>query len=152
MCKPEMQPDAEHTTNSIPHGIAVCTLLLALQACSLGANQALLESEPQIITSSVTRPVKADGIDSSDAEAIKSAVANAVPQKAPDLSLAWSNPDTGNHGTIMAIEKYVGSHGQQCKKFRTTVDSFKGVSLYNGEACEVASDSWVLSWFLREEG
>ena len=65
--------------------------------------------------------------------------------------LAWSNPETGNSGTITAIDKFIGNHGQSCKKFRTTVDSFMGISLYNGETCELKPGFWVLSWFIREE-
>jgi surface antigen len=64
--------------------------------------------------------------------------------------LAWSNPDTGNHGTIMAINKFVGNEGQSCKKFQTTVDSFTGISIYNGEACELRHGTWVLSRFMRD--
>lgn len=105
--------------------------------------------EPQVITSSVTKPMKAEGIDSTDAEMIKSLVANAGTEPESNV-LAWSNPDTGNRGTIMAIDKFVGGHGQNCKKFRTTVDSFTGISVYNGETCEMKQGSWVLSWFTRD--
>lgn len=127
-----------------------CLLAVGVSACSLNANMASLESEPAIITSSITKPVEAEGIDSTDAELIKNVVAEAETAGPSESALAWSNPDTGNRGTIMAINKFVGSHGQKCKKFQTTVDSFMGISLYNGETCELRKGFWVLSWFLRE--
>ena len=129
---------------------ALISMVLPLQACSL-SRTAQLESEPALITSSITKPVAAEGIDSTDAEVIKSVVADAESAAAQSSVLAWSNPDTGNSGTIRAIDKFVGSHGQKCKKFQTTVDSFMGISLYNGETCELRQGFWVLSWFLREE-
>lgn len=124
-----------------------CAAVMTLSACSLNSGMASLESEPTIITSSVTKPVKAEGIDSTDAELIKDAVA----ESDDGNMLAWSNPDTGNRGTIMAIDKFVGGHGQKCKKFQTTVDSFMGISMYNGETCELRKGFWVLSWFLRDK-
>ncbi len=111
-----------------------------------------MESDSQIITASINKSVKAEGIDSTDAELIKTTVIKSEPASRPTDLLAWSNPDTGNRGTIKAIEKFVDSRGQQCKKFQTTVDSFMGVSLYNGETCELKTGFWVLSLFVRENG
>lgn len=136
---------------SAPRGFFKMALALALAmplgACSL-SRTAALEDERTLVTSSITKPVAAEGIDSTDVEVIKNTVATADFAMAPEL--AWSNPDTGSRGTIKAIDKFVGSHGQKCKKFQTTVDSFTGISLYNGETCEARQDSWVLSWFTRE--
>ncbi len=136
---------------SIALNIAVaCFLSTQISGCSL-SRTAALESEPALITSSITKPIAAEGIDSTDAEVIKSLVAQADQEPAGSPELAWSNPDTGNRGTIMAIDKFVGSHGQKCKKFQTTVDNFMGISLYNGETCELRAGFWVLSWFLRND-
>jgi len=86
-------------------------------------------------------------IETADAEIIKSAVAASESTNI----LAWQNPETGNKGTITAIDKFTGSHGQKCKKFQTTVDTFMGISLYNGETCELKKGFWVLSWFLKDQ-
>ena len=61
--------------------------------------------------------------------------------------LAWSNPQTGSTGTIVAIDKFMGKHGQQCRGFKTSVDTFMGIAFYNGEACQISPGEWVLSWF-----
>ena len=130
-------------------GLAM-TAALGVGACSLSHVARGLDSDSALVTSSIAKPVKAEGIDSTDAELIKNLVASA--DKTQQLhALAWSSPDTGNSGTIMAIDKFIGSHGQKCKKFETTVDSFMGISLYDGETCELRAGFWVLSWFIRKE-
>lgn len=129
----------------------VAAVLLLPAACSMQKTLAL-DSEPAVITSSVTKPVQPEGIDSTDAELIKTVVAESEFAGPTENSLAWSNPDTGSRGTIMAIDKFVGSHGQKCKKFQTTVDTFMGISLYDGETCELRKGFWVLSWFTRKNG
>ena len=128
---------------------AILAIIASLSACTVN-NTVSLDSEPEIITSSISEPVKAEGIDTTDTDIIKTVVAGAENIEPPSNVLAWSNPDTGNHGTIVAIDKFVGSHGQKCKKFQTTVDSFMGISIYNGETCEMRKGFWVLSWFNRD--
>lgn len=126
----------------------VSVALMALSACSVSSTTSELPTEDQIITGSITKPVQPEGIETADAEIIKSVVA----QSDQTNVLAWQNPETGNKGTITAIDKFTGSHGQKCKKFQTTVDTFMGISLYNGETCELKKGFWVLSWFLKEQG
>ncbi len=120
---------------------------VALSACSVSSSLGETPTEDQIITGSVTKPVQPEGIETADAEIIKSVV---VESETSNM-LAWQNPDTGNKGTITAIDKFIGSHGQKCKKFQTTVDTFMGISLYNGETCELKKGFWVLSWFLKDQ-
>jgi surface antigen len=122
---------------------------LGLEACTLSKAVAL-NDEPDIVTASIVVPAKADGIDTTDTDIIKTVVAGAEEAKPPSNMLAWSNPDTGNHGTIMAINKFIGNEGQNCKNFQTTVDSFTGISIYNGETCELRKGTWVLSRFMRD--
>ena len=132
-------------------GCVVLSMLSTMSGCSVGTSLSSIESEPEIITGSITKPIKIEGIDPTDAEAIKLIVAEAQKQPEPSNLLAWNNPETGNSGTITAIDDYIGTHGQSCKKFRTTVDSFMGISLYNGETCELKKGFWVLSWFIRDK-
>lgn len=128
---------------------ALAIVVSGMSACSVSKNLATGDDNG-LVTASITKPIEAEGIDSSDAELIKDVVVHAETESSPATALAWSNPDTGNKGTIMAIDKFIGSHGQKCKKFQTSVDTFMGVSIYKGETCELREDSWVLSWFLRE--
>lgn len=137
--------------NNVFNKTFICLMALSLSGCAVGKTMSALDSDPEIITGSVTEPVKAEGIDPTDAEAIKLTVVDAENTNAQSNLLAWSNPETGNSGTITAIDRYIGTHGQSCKKFRTTVDSFMGISLYNGETCELKKGFWVLSWFIRDK-
>lgn len=133
--------------NRAGKAIAISATCIALSACSISSNLSETSTEDQIITGSVTKPVQPEGIETADAEIIKSAVAESETSNV----LAWQNPETGNKGTITAIDKFTGSHGQKCKKFQTTVDTFMGISLYNGETCELKKGFWVLSWFLKDQ-
>ncbi len=127
---------------------ALPVLLLALPACSMTNNVSSINTADKVLASSVSEAaVKKEGIASTDAELIKTVVAKSENSN----TLAWQNPDTGNTGTITAINEFVGDKGQQCKKFQTTVTSFMGISLYNGETCELRKGFWVLSWFLKQE-
>ena len=126
---------------------AIIAAALVVTSCSTTSKSVSLLDENKIVTGSVAKPTKSDGVQGTDAELIKTVVVENAKPKTSEL--AWNNPDTGNSGTIVAIDKFIGSHGQQCKKFQTTVDSFMGISLYDGETCEVKRGLWVLSWFAR---
>jgi len=133
--------------NRIAQAIALSFAIAALSACSVSSGLGSIDTQDEIVTRSVTKPAETEGIGAADAEIIKTAVADADDTKL----LAWQNPETGNKGTITAIDEFVGSHGQQCKKFQTTVTTFMGISLYNGETCELKKGFWVLSWFLKAD-
>lgn len=130
--------------------VAVGIACVALSACSVSSTTQSISQADQLVETSVTKNVEPQGVASTDAELIKAVVAKA-PENGSSNLLAWSNPETGSKGTITAIDKYTGSHGQRCKKFQTTVQTFMGISLYNGETCELRKGFWVLSWFLRED-
>ncbi len=128
--------------------LAALLLSLTVSACSItGPNPAGLESDAKLITSSVTKPAKPAGVASTDAEVIKIAVAEAELRKNVSTFLAWTNPATGSSGTIMAIDRFMGKHGQKCRGFKTTVKTFMGIAFYNGETCQISPSEWVLSWF-----
>ena len=121
-----------------------------LSGCSITNATQSLGTDTSVITSSIEQPVATEGVADTDAEFIKQAVAQTNEAVSQSNLLAWSNPETGNQGTITAIDDFFGKDGQSCKKFRTTIDSFMGISLYNGETCELKKGFWVLSWFIRD--
>lgn len=135
------------SVNRVAKQFLIVSACLVTSACSVSNTLDQTNTQDTIVTSSVSKPIKTEGINSTDAELIKTVVADSSQIE----TLAWQNPDTGNKGTITAIDAFVGSHGQQCKKFQTTVDTFMGISLYNGETCELRKGFWVLSWFLRQD-
>ncbi len=54
---------------------------------------------------------------------------------APEDSVAWTNPTTGNSGSISAIDRST-SDSTGCVGFRTTANTIAGVRLYAGTACK----------------
>lgn len=123
------------------------TLILGLSGCAVAGNSLPeLADSDALVTNSVAEKAKPEGIAQTDAELIKTTVANAKnPSKS--LKLAWANPETGTSGTILAIDKFMGKHGQRCRGFKTSVANFMGIALYDGEACQITPEKWVLSWF-----
>lgn len=127
------------------HGIALALFVLGASGCAINGNSLTqVASGEQLVTSSVAKNSKPEGIEATDAELIKTTVAQASNEATP---LAWRNPETGASGAIVAIDNFQGKHGQKCRGFKTTVASFMGISYYNGEACQISGKNWVLSWF-----
>ena len=136
------------TPTTIVRSASIMILCGTMAACSVsGPKTALLESDASLITGSVSKPAKLTGIESTDTEVIKSTVAKATLKSSTSVALAWVNPDTGSSGTITAIDRFFGKHGQKCRGFKTTVSTFMGVAFYNGETCQISPTEWVLSWF-----
>ncbi len=134
-------------------GKVAAALFLAalLSGCAVGRPIDKLAADSSLTTGSTQISADASGLDPTDAEAIKLTVADADMETSQSNLLAWSNPETGSSGTITAIDQFVGNEGQSCKKFRTTVDSFMGIALYEGETCELKKGFWVFSWFIRDK-
>lgn len=77
-----------------------------------------------------------------DSEAIRRVVETAVPSGG--AALAWSNPATGNSGTITELVATRGVDGGACRDFRATVATIAGVGLYAGRACRSHLGLWDL--------
>lgn len=123
------------------------SVLVAASGCSVtGPVAPETASTDSIVTDSVVAQAKPQGVEKTDAEIIKTTVA-ASSGKTAATPLAWSNPQTGSSGAIVAIDQFMGKHGQTCRGFKTTVATFMGIAFYDGEACQISPGEWVLSWF-----
>lgn len=132
-------------------GTLLAGAVLLAQGCALnGQTEPDLITTQSVITNSVVAQTKPKGVDDTDAAIIKSAVASADVASSVQ-PLAWQNPETGASGTIIAIDKFLGKHGQRCRGFKTSVDTFMGIAFYDGEACQITPGQWVLSWFKPSE-
>ena len=120
---------------------------LLVTGCAVGGNSLPeLASSKELVTDSIVKKTKTEGVNETDAAVIKQTVASAnIGSKVKPL--AWQNPETGSSGTIVAIDKFMGQHGQKCRGFKTSVDTFMGIAFYDGEACQISPGEWVLSWF-----
>ena len=119
--------------------------------CAVNQGVEEVASPDVLVTESVAQANRPGGVSETDARVITDTVAKA-PAGAPVRPLAWSNPSTGSSGTIMAIDAFLGKHGQSCKGFKTSVSSFMGIALYDGEACQISPGEWVLSFFRSSDG
>lgn len=131
----------------------LCALAFVVvsSGCALnGTSGPELTSNDKIVEGSVVAATRSEGVTPTDAEVIKTAVAGAT-DDGEVKALAWANPETGSSGTIVAIDEFMGKHGQSCRGFKTSVDTFMGIAFYNGEACQISPGEWVLSWFKPTE-
>ncbi|MFD0915954.1 RT0821/Lpp0805 family surface protein [Pseudahrensia aquimaris] len=136
----------------IPLFFAASLGVLSSSGCAIKGTDDLaadLVPTDQIVTNSVARAAKIEGVEQSDADLIKATIAKA--SVGPDQTINWKNTETGSSGTVVSIKDFKGNHGQACREFKTTVDTFTGISYYNGETCKVSDDQWVLSWFKPAE-
>ena len=130
--------------------VSLALLALPLAACTASDPASQLQATDALVTGSVVAANRANGIDPKDAEIIKARVVSS-PTTAFVAPLRWSNEETGASGAITAISAYKGRHGQPCRSFRTSIANFLGVSLFDGETCEVQRRSWILSWLKRSD-
>ena len=129
--------------------VLLCLCLLPLAAgCTTAERTAALKPADELVTGSVAAASAKQQVDPADAEIIKERVASS-PLTAFAAPLEWRNEETGASGAITAVESFKGRHGQPCRSFRTSIANFLGVSLFEGETCEVRERSWILSWLKR---
>lgn len=61
----------------------------------------------------------------------------------PDAtSVGWSNPNTGNSGTVTPVSTTVASSGQPCREFSQTIIVGGKEEQAYGTACRMADGSW----------
>ena len=128
-----VNPLGKHTGGPATGILKLLPLAIVMAGCTASSGINSTDFNDSVVTNTAVVSVQSDGIESTDAELIKAVVVDADTTEA----LAWQNPDTGNAGTITAIDKFTSSEGQKCKKFQTTIDTFMGISIYNGETCEL---------------
>ena len=121
-----------------------------LGGCSASSNDALTVGSTEVKSPTVTafqQPLSTETL--SDQIAIIKAVV-AAGLSSNGFRTAWANEETGNSGTITAIEEAV-KEGRRCYRFLTTLESFTGISLYDAETCEMTAGQWVMSFFKSKQ-
>lgn len=107
-----------------------------------------VESDPTILTSSVDASYETlkTSQSISDQVTIRNAVSSANLEDLGGKPLAWANAETTSRGAISALVE-VRKKNLLCRKFRTSRESFDGVSIYSGEACLGRDGAWYLRSF-----
>jgi surface antigen len=62
----------------------------------------------------------------------------------PGQSLPWSNPETGNRGTITPSNYYQTANGQYCREYNQTITVGGRTERGYGTACRQADGSWQI--------
>jgi surface antigen len=138
-----------HKRQSPPfvRAIALAGLVLSLGGCAqlglpfveAGSRQAV----DRTATGATRVSVKvSDGVDPSDWEAVRRALATAPDGYAPGIG--WSNPDTGSDGTLSASAAVAGKGGTLCRTIETTINDNRGARRYRGEACQRTNGRWQI--------
>ncbi len=150
-------PDASQRR---PAAIAVLvTIALVLCGCSTiivplsGLTSS--SSEPatdDIATGSIPKPDPRRPSPESDADVVRRTIERAAqaPASAP-VPIAWSNPTSGNSGTISELAPAKAANGAPCRDFATTLATIDGVRLYRGRACQGYTGPWDLVDFAPVE-
>ncbi len=137
-------------SSRVTRGVAAAVLALSLTGCAglglpFGAEMAGVDTsittgsiKPKLVSANVV-----DGVDASDWEAIRRAVA-ASGADSPVDRLVWRNPDTGSAGVISGLGATHAQGSLMCRPFATTVNDQRGVRRYRGEACQRTNGRWQL--------
>ncbi|MBA5776348.1 pyridoxamine 5'-phosphate oxidase [Stappia sp. F7233] len=88
-------------------------------------------------------PADAD-IGQGDRSAIAFALAAGPTSVAKSPAFTWSNPVSGNSGTIISATKEPVTIGTECTRFETTANTIAGVRAYEGLACRDAKTNWTI--------
>ena len=127
------------------------TPLLLLAALPLAACASGGLDKADVDQSSLTGALPASGVmpdatRTSDEATIRNAVSSADPEQAKAQPLAWANADTGSRGAISSmLEKK--ENGVICREFTASRESFDGVALYSGDACQGDRGNWFMRSF-----
>ncbi len=60
----------------------------------------------------------------------------------PGEEVSWSNPDSGNSGTVSAGDTYKNDTGEDCRTFETTVQVEGEERTAEGTACRMSDGTW----------
>lgn len=127
---------------------ALALPVLALSACASGSSiLKTAEVDPTILTGSVggsAAPLTPE--QRSDEATISNAVSSADLELAGSTPLRWANPETGARGAISELAEMTADN-RKCRSFRTSRERFDGVSVYRGQVCRVAPETWRMDRF-----
>lgn len=125
--------------------LAISGLLSACSPVSMPIGSSDIET-PLVLTGSIPSvddDAYAD-ISTDDRKLIAQTIHTALGENSATEALAWSNPESGNSGTISSLDvsklKDTG-----CLSFKTTANTITGLRLYEGTACRDISNAMAIT-------
>lgn len=83
-------------------------------------------------------------LDKADMAAYNSAAQQALETAQPGQSLPWSNPQSGNYGTVTPSNHYQTASGQYCREYNQTITVGGKTQKGYGTACRQPDGSWQI--------
>jgi surface antigen len=141
---PQIRPSAIAALVVAATMLAGCSNIL-MPLNGWGASQATPPAD-ELVTGSIHKPSAPALAPDSDGEMVRRAVETAKPA-AGAARIEWSNPTSGNSGTISDLVEARAVNGAPCRDFATTLTTIEGVALYRGRACQGFAGPWDLVEF-----
>lgn len=80
-----------------------------------------------------------------DVDKMKAQSAQASAQSAPiGQTITWSNPDSGNQGSVTPVREGVATNGEYCREFHHTIFIGDRTEDAYGTACRKVDGSWEI--------
>jgi surface antigen len=126
--------------------IALLFLPLALAACG-GVSMPIGSADvatPLDLTGSIDSQQNAADVDinQQDRAVIARTIATARDNAQAPAPFTWTNPISGNSGTILSLVDDSVETGTGCTRFETTANTIGGVRAYQGLACQDVMKDW----------
>lgn len=83
-------------------------------------------------------------LDRADISYFQSTQQRALETGQPGQVLPWSNPQSGNSGTVVPAAYYKNPNGQYCREYNTTVNVGGKVERGYGTACRQPDGAWQI--------
>lgn len=135
--------------------VAIMTVI-ALSGCSaisipLGEATGTSDMNAPIdLTGTIAKPTDLD-VGPDDRSYIAAAIPAHMADPTDQALLSWSNPDTGNSGTIAEITPADPNGIRGCARFTTSANTFAGLRNYTGMACPDSFKTWHVTLLERVE-
>ena len=81
-------------------------------------------------------------LDAEDRGQLAAARANALENNKTGQATNWSNPKTGNRGTVVPTRTYKSGNGADCREFQQTTTVSGKTDLAYGASCRAAGGTW----------
>ncbi|RMF08746.1 MAG: glycine zipper 2TM domain-containing protein [Alphaproteobacteria bacterium] len=81
-------------------------------------------------------------LDRKDREAMERTTQQALTTSPPGTTSRWTNPDSGNSGTVTPQQSFTNDNGQECREFQQTVTVDSETQTAYGTACRQPDGTW----------
>lgn len=83
-------------------------------------------------------------LDERDMEQAEQTAQDSLENNPSGVSSTWSNPDSGNSGSVTPTNTYQTAEGEDCREFESTVNADGKTETTVGQACRQPDGSWMI--------